>query len=85
MPNLPQAHATTTTKLPSTAMAQETAKILNLFTYYDEDSCMDAVCMLLQIEKDQLESLNNFKKTYRDLEKPETCVNNIRMSILSSK
>ena len=80
MPKLPQAHATTTTKLPSTVMVQETAKILILFTYFDEDSCTDAVCMLLQIEKDQLESLNNSKKTYRGLTKTS-----IRMGILSSK
>jgi len=69
MPKLPQAHATTTTKLPSTVMVQETAKILILFTYFDEDSCTDAVCMLLQIEKDQLESLNNSKKNLPGISK----------------
>ena len=87
MPNLPQAHAaTTTTKLPSTATSQETAEILNLFSYYDEDSCKDVVCMLLRIEKDRLETLyNNQKQLPGGWQQLKECGNCIRMSILSSK
>ena len=69
MPNLPHAHATTTTKLPSTAIAQETAEILNLLAYYNEESCKDAVCMLLRFEKDRLELLYKSQKNFQGVGK----------------